>query len=335
MISLYIIPQSDTHYVVDASKLTEYMACARRYFFHYVLGWQRNSPNNHLIFGTAWHLAMEHLLLNNYTQEALEEASLLFLSSYRQHFDPSTDGMFTPKDPENALVALQAYAQKFSQDVREYKTLHTEIGGVVMISPINEMHFKIDWMGQERKSKKILYIDHKTSQRKYSDWGSHWTLSTQMLLYRHVLHCLYPSEELTDSLVRCSFFYIEPKKERDFRAIHGGERLNNAEFEQHPIAKSNDQMQAWLVRTNHWYDALQHDMVVLTHEDDSSNMTMESFPQNDNACFSYGTQCPYFDFCNSFSNPLRLAQRGVPLGFRQEFWDPRDQPTMREKVDLR
>ncbi len=318
MIALDIIPQTDTHSVIDASKLKEYMECPRKYFWHYVMGWQRNTPNNHLVFGTSWHLAMEHLLLNDYTQQALEEASLLFLSSYRQSFDPSTDDLFRPKDPENALESLALYAQKFAGDVRTYKTLHTEIGGVVMISPVNEMHFKIDWMGQERKSKKFLYIDHKTSQRKYADWGEHWTLSTQMLLYRHVLHCLYPQGKLADSLVRCSFFY----------------KSKPAEFEQHPISKNNDQMQGWLVRTNKWYNDLKHDMEILG-EEDSGDITMDAFPQNDTACYNYGSQCAYFDFCSSFSNPLRLAQRGVPLGFKEEFWDPRDQPTMREKVDLR
>ena len=46
---------------VDSTKINTFLDCPRQYFFTYVLGWRSDRPNNHLVFGQAWHEAMEHL----------------------------------------------------------------------------------------------------------------------------------------------------------------------------------------------------------------------------------------------------------------------------------
>jgi hypothetical protein len=277
------------------------------------------------VFGTAWHTAVEHLLINSYSKESVEEAQVLFLQRYRQDFPPSSDEEMGAKHPLNALQSIQDYARKFQSDLREFNVLNTEIAGVVCISPSAIMYFKLDALLQEKESKKYLFIDHKTSQRKFSNWGDHWTLSTQMLMYFHALNCLYPKEELGSSKVRCSFFYDFQKKTSSFRPT---------EFEEHSINKSSSQMQSWLVRTNVWYQNLQYDMALLEDEENSDDVAMQAFPQNDTACFDFSRQCEYFDFCNCFGNPLELAKRGTPLGFKKSFWDPREQENIRERVDL-
>ncbi len=75
--------------------------------------------------------------------------------------------------------------------------------------------------------------------------------------------------------------------------------------------------------------------MLLLEESQTVDVAMLAFPQNENACFSYGQKCPYFEFCESYSNPLHLVERGVPPGFTVEFWDPREAEGLREKVDLR
>jgi hypothetical protein len=327
---LDILEPHETWEVVDSSKLTTYMRCARKYFFQYVLGWQTDYPNNHLVFGSAWHLAVEHLLLNKYTPQAIEEAQSIFLSRYREDFDASSDDEFSPKTPLNALESLAQYAERFKSDIRQYQVLHTEIAGLVMISPNASMHFKLDALvseqeGKTEKERKYLFIDHKTSQRKMSNWGDHWQLSTQMLLYFHVVNCLYPRENVGESRVRCTFFYTPLellKKKGSFRPT---------EFEECSIGRNLPLMEAWLERTTNWYNRLKTDMQILS-EDKLESITMKSFPQNDTACFDFGRPCQFFDFCNAYSNPLVLVDRGIPIGFRKEFWDPRASETIRERL---
>lgn len=316
-LTLDVLQPHQTWKVTDPSKLTEYMRCPRKFFYRYVLGWKSEYPNNHLVFGSAWHLAMEQLLREGHTPESLYEASRLFVGYYRTHFDPSTDAIFAPKDPTNALEALARYALQFQSDAREYACLSTEIGGIVSLSSRHTMHFKMDATLKERASGRIFFMDHKTSQRKYYDWGEHWILSMQMLTYTHVLHCLYPREDIEGGKIRCSFFY----------------KAKPAEFDEVLVKKSPDQMNAWLRRANAWMDALTENMMWLLEEDSPSQDTMESFPMNDTACFSFGQKCMYFDLCNSWSNPLQHCEN-PPIGMIQEFWDPRSQETLREKVDL-
>jgi PD-(D/E)XK nuclease superfamily len=321
MKTLDILQAHDTWNVNDPSKLTEYMRCARKYFYKYILGWSSEYPNNDLIFGSSWHLSAEHFLRAGYNAEALYEASRLFVEHYRKHFDESTDKLFEPKNPSTALEALAKYCEIFQSDARKYETLWTEIGGVVSISDTNTMYFKIDAILKERESSRILFLDHKTSKRKYSDWGEHWILSTQMLTYNHVLHCLYPQEQIEGGKIRCSFFY--PEKSKDFPAI----------FDESLIRKTANQMNSWLTQVNQWINSLNNDKLWLLEEDSPEKRVMESFPMNDTACFNFGKKCEFFDLCDSWSNPLQHCD-DPPIGLKVDFWDPRANETIRTKVDL-
>ena len=320
--TLDVIQPHPTWEVNDPSKLTEFMRCARKYFYRYMLGWNSEYPNNDLVFGGAWHLSAEHFLRNGYTTESLYEASRLFLDHYRKHFDSSSDDLFVPKSPTNALQALAHYAHTFQSDARLYETLWTEIAGIVSIGAHN-LYFKIDAVLREQDTGRILFLDHKTSKYKSHEWGDHWIMSTQMLTYTHVLYCLYPKEEIEGGKVRCSFFY-KPRR---------GETEGRAEFDEALIAKTPKQMQTWIVRMNRWMDLLAKETERLLEDDSPSRDVMASFPMNDTACFDFGKKCTYFDLCNAWPNPLARAE-SPPIGLKVEFWDPRDAETIRETVDL-
>jgi CRISPR/Cas system-associated exonuclease Cas4 (RecB family) len=63
--------EHETWQVLDATKLQTYMRCPRKFFFNYVLGWKSEIPSNHLVFGSAWHMAMEVLLDKGYNSRGL------------------------------------------------------------------------------------------------------------------------------------------------------------------------------------------------------------------------------------------------------------------------
>jgi hypothetical protein len=294
------------------------MSCPRRYFYEQVLQWREDYVNNHLHFGSCWHLAVEHLLNKQYSKEAVEEACELFYQSYRLKLDSESDGLFAPKDPQNARKTLVEYAQRFRTDAQDYLVLATEIGGTVLIAPDSPMFFKLDALLQRRRDNKVICLDHKTSQRRMSNWQEQWLLSTQMLTYLHVLYCLFGEDNSVGGIrVRCSFFY----------------KARPSEFDEAIVEKNLSQMQAWLVSQASWYDALKYDMEYLLTADDSNSQVMKSFPMNEKACFDYNRKCPYFDFCMSWSNPLQRCER-PPIGFVHEVWDPRVDSGAKTFVDL-
>ena len=319
---LDVLPTQPSWSVLDSSKLTTYMSCPRKYFFRYVLGWTSEYPNNHLVFGSAWHIALEHLIKNGYAKDSYLQAVDLFMQYYRQHFPPDTDELFAPKTPDNFVRSLLLYWQTFRHDPDQYALLHTETAGIVSISPTRTMTFKCDAILHDEYGT-IIGLDYKTSQRRFPDWIDHWSLSTQMLTYLHAIKCMYPMGQLHQMLIRTAFFYKQDRKGENKPTI----------FEEYAIEKSDAQMDSWLARTNTWAIALESDMGGLIHDDDTEDATLLAFPQNDTACFNYGRKCEYFDYCTAWSNPLTRCEE-PPIGFNVTWWDPLAAPEIKERVNL-
>lgn len=320
MITLDVIQPHESWNVIDSSKLSCFMECPRKYFFNHVLGWRSSFPNNHLVFGTSWHLAMEHLMREKYTDLALEQAKELFMYSYRSELPAQFDDDFRPKDPANALNTLDEYHQKYYKiDTSQYEVLHTEVGGTVLIGADMPITFRLDAILYDKNREVFIDLDHKTSQRKMSNWKELFSMSPQMILYLHVMHCLYGGESKLppEIQIRHSFFY----------------RSKPTEFEESQITKSEDQMEGLINSLQIWYESLKTNMDILLHEDSPSEDTMSSFHQNLTSCFNYGQPCTYLNICNAWSNPLAHIESGPPLSMKVEFWDPSKQP-VREVINL-
>lgn len=314
--ALEIIEPHPTWEVIDPSKMQVYQRCGRKYFYNYVVGWNIKDPKNDLSFGTAWHFAVEHLLRNGYDPTTVNEAKFLFHESYRRDFHEVTDQIYEPKNPSQAFYALDLYADRFRRDLSEYEVLHTEVGGVVLIDEDSPMHFKMDAILKNKNTGKVFFMDHKTSKRKYYNWSSQWNLSTQMLTYLHSLYCLYQAHEVQGGRVRGSFFY----KSKDH------------EFDECDIEKTPAQMQSWLSDIQYYYAGLKFEMERLEECSDDTP-AMECFPRNGTACGDWGG-CPYMEICDIWPNPLTKINTYVPDHLKVEFWDPRANPTIRERVDL-
>ena len=142
--------------VNDPTKISTFMECPRKYFYSYVLGWRPEAPSNHLVFGSAWHVAMEYLLTHDYSTHSVVEAHRGFMGEYRKTFGPETDEMFWPKTPNNALIALNAYAKRFERDLNEYNPLYTEIAGKISLNDTQTLHFRMDSIVERKKDGKIL-----------------------------------------------------------------------------------------------------------------------------------------------------------------------------------
>ena len=292
---------------IDSSKLKDFKACPRKFFYSHVLGWRSEMPNIHLVFGSAWHEAMEHLLLNGYSDTSVGEAFDKFLEYYRQYFPPETDGIHKAKTVDNALVVLAKYSAfpDYHRDLEDFKVLFTEIAGSVSVDETHVLYFRMDSILQNNHTLKIRSREHKTGSRTWQ-WEDQWLLDGQVGTYNHVLYCLYPRDQVDGIELNGIFFLTRKTDPYDFRRFL--------------IKRTEDQMQVWLDTVRYYLWEIDREYELLD-EANESDMTMKCFPLRDTSCQAYGRLCEFHDFCMAWPNPLRKAF-DPPIGFRKEYWDP-------------
>lgn len=295
--------------VLDCSKITTFLDCPRQFFYRHILGWEQNIPSNHLVFGQAWHEAMEHMLHHGYSEPSVLSAFEKFLSTYRETFPESTDELFKPKTPANALKALLAYSLRYASD--RFTALHTEIAGQISISHDRYLTFRMDSICQKENSNNIFSLEHKTKGGSFTrTWSDQWALSLQVGTYAHVLNCLFP--ECKSSCVTINGVAFSAKT-TDFLRIN--------------VTRSRSSLENWLFTINHCFDRIAEELNQLNLETSSSTFDsiMTSFPMNPNNCTKF-FGCPYFDYCSSWANPLEHCSE-PPIGFTVNHWNPLTLPT--------
>ena len=293
----YPLPYHYTWNIVDSSKLKTFMDCPRRYFYEYILGWRSDRPNNHLVFGEAWHSAMEILLFDK-SPAGVVKAYETFLAKYRKVFPEATDDLMAPKDPLNALDAMTEYAGIYKND--SFSVQHVEVSGTVPISDRYSMHFRIDAALEDENGH--FGMDHKTGSRVDSLWMHKWAIDIQMGCYTHALYCFYGPSKVWGYIVNGVFFQ---KKENKFQRAS--------------VLKTLDMMQVWLDTVNFYFQRLETEFKVL--QTDSPNApVMKSFPQNPESCTKY-FGCPFLSMCSSWANPLAKCE-AIPVGYQVDRWDP-------------
>lgn len=298
--------------VVDSTKAKAFLECPRRYFYRYVLGWGHEDPSIHLEFGSAWHLAMEHMFLNLHRKDketaVVKEAFDLLLQHYRKFWDESWDSENAPKDPGNALLALVKYAStQWRQDAREMEVMFTEVGGVVPVSDDHSVYFKIDVVAKTRDG--IACIDHKTTGSDRASWYTQFDLCIQFSTYIHALYCMLD----------------ESKHEDIFGLLVNGAILRKKGnlFPRLEIRKTPEQLLQFLWNITHIMNRIQWNFNRLA-EAKESDTVMQAFPLNECSCSNWGRTCEYHPFCTSWTNPLRRC-KDVQPGYVKKFWDPRAQ----------
>jgi len=309
-----------TWLIRDSSKLDDYLACPRKYFFAHILGWRLNLPAHDLWFGQCWHVAREHQLIYGY--EDVSGAYDAFINEYRKEFPPETDPIYTPKDPTGALNALMKFAEERSIDLVENEVVildgkkMTEISGTVPVSDSQFLYYRMDSIIRRKEDKMIFSWDHKTTSGKYINgrqWGEQFYLSVQNGTYTHCLYCLFPIEQVLGiEFCGTGFEFLKRGSANRPAGYH-------ATLRRIPAYKTPEQMNSWLWNVLDILNDIRHDMDRL-YDCSDNDTVMSAFHMNPKSCTDY-RGCPYHDFCLAWQNPLQQYYE-PPLGFREEFWDP-------------
>ncbi len=294
------VPHHSTLDVLDASKIQSFQDCPRGFFYAHVLGWKPEDHSVHLVFGSAWHDAMEHLYQNGLSSKNAADAYQKFLARYREAFpNDMTDETRAPKDPGTALKALAKYVTAYRGD--EYEVLFTEVAATVPIRENRVLHAKCDAILREDGG--LWSHEHKTSGRNSGPWRDQWNIKLQIDVYSHLLFSAFPGEHVEGVKINGAIFT----------------KSKGAEFLRIPVRKRPQDMQAFLWEVNHWVDQIEWNMEQLAQTKDSDPV-MTCFPKNGESCSKFG--CKYPGLCTSWTNPLQQLHR-MPPGYVVDHWDPR------------
>lgn len=294
------IQENPTWAILDSSKLQEYQACPRKFFFRYILGWDLEITSHHLVFGESWHRAMEHILINGYTPEALVTASNIAEEYYRRHFSSFTDGERGVKVPGNIPLALAHYVRTYAFD--KFEVLYTEISGVVPVREDRLLHFRMDSiMRDPMHNNEIISLEHKTGSRK--DAFGKYTINIQSGTYNHVLMSAFEQNEVWGVVINGIVLYVK----------------NDPLLMRLPARRNEDSMAEWLWAVNQTIDRIDWDMAEL-NECTEDEQVMCAFAKNTEFCNQYGP-CKYYDYCHTWSNPIQYIDQ-PPFGFKEVWWDP-------------
>lgn len=310
--SLPLPMHPDKWETLDSTKLQSFAACPRSYFFEYILGWRPSTTSNHLVFGRAWHEALEHLYKNGFTTTHINDAFTIFLEDYRKELPESTDTWFGGKNPNSAFLALIEYSQKYASDLYDWQVLDTEVYAQVQVTEECTIIVKLDLLVQ-LPSGVVQVVEHKTGSRAGQSWERQWKLSIQVGSYIHACNVFY-NQEQTPLLVNGTIFQ---KSKRDFARVL--------------CKRTEGAMLNWTNTVAQIQERIEYNLWRL-QEETPSQLAMESFPQNPTACNNYAG-CPYHDLCTCVSNPLRMVEgEGIaPDGFQVFWWDPTEGKTEKKK----
>lgn len=308
-----------TERLYDNTRLAAYKRCPRYFFFRHVMHWAPAGTSRALIFGSAWHSAMDAvwpLLCDGKAgQETVAAGYKAFVNTWVAEGGPHPDEMdyeqekeFAPRTPGNALDMLFAYVStRAEQLAKSCELLHTEKPFIVPLSPTDDDLFyvgKIDKMIRHRG--KIIGIEHKTTSLYKKDGGFRSTFTdsfspnSQVDGYLYALHLLFPG--------KVGGVWV------DGALVHRTEQA----FMFIPLERRMDMLDAWLWETHQWINAIEDNKAELPGVSESDRY-MHAFPKNTNSCFDYNTACPYIYPCKAWPNPIG---KQAPGDMEVSPWDP-------------
>lgn len=303
-----MVEPHETWGIVDATKLETFLECPRRFFYKYVLGWEPEFTNHDLVFGQAWHIAMEYLLLNGYGSEQVMEAHRLFSNHYEKYFPIEVQSELEPKTSSNALLALTYYCARYGVEDSLFTVLYTEIAGSITVLNGRIIYFRMDTVIDDPQHG-ICSLEHKTAKSLERTFQDKWLLHNQPNLYTHVLYCMFPVDSVHGVIINGTALYKQ------------GPRTKKppAEFLRVPCRRTPEMMNVWIHNLDRWLDDLYNEYDLLMSTKDSDDF-MSAFKQNTTNCTQYWG-CRYKDFCVGWANPVQYCN-DVPSGFVKRYWNP-------------
>jgi len=303
----------------DNTRISAFKKCPRYYYFRHIRHWTVDKPAIPLIFGGAWHMAMEAIwpmLCDGAKQPDIIKAGFAaFIAEWTKRGMPHPDNMdyemekeLAPRTPGTAFEMIMDYVANRIGKTRDLELISVERPFIVPLDPTDDSVFyvgKIDKVIKQRG--KVRAIEHKTTTAYKKDGGFRGTFvdgfspNSQVDGYLYALHMLWPNQ-VQGVWIDAALVH---RTETGFLFI--------------PIEKQQNQLNSWLWETNYWISQIQAHTEALA-ACSADDQFLASFPKQTGSCQDFNKNCEYHDICRFKPNPATIA--APPAGFHEEPWNP-------------
>lgn len=288
---------------IDNTALSVYMTCPREYKFSMVMHRRSDGRSPALVYGTAWHKALE----THYKTRGDRDA-VIYETTMQWEGHNSPDDYRTL---DRVLLDYDRYVAKYGMPdgpLDEGKTIGVpdlvEISTEVLVPGLlHPWTVKLDRFIEDGSM--VWIEDHKTTSRLDKHYFKQFWLSNQMKGYTTVAKQLLPGRIIAG--VRINLAHV---------------LTNKTEFHRQTFPFNPEILQEWAQNSNVWLKRLAHDYELLAAGDP------EAFPGHygDNGCSRKFGMCGYHEICQSTP---RVRQVLLEREFAFEPWNPleTDDPT--------
>jgi hypothetical protein len=272
---------------LDNTAMSAYMTCPREYYFGMVLHRRGKGKSPALVFGSAWHKAMEMHYKSGGDYDLVKYA---VATSWEGHGDQDDY-----RTQQRVILDYERYRKHYGEDPNKEesgKTVGT-VGELLVELSTNAQGEDLvhPWAGKLDRIIEIdglYYIeDHKTTSRLDKHFFRQFELSNQMMGYTYLAKALLPS--LTVVGVRINVSHVLTEKTAFHRQL---------------VTFGPQQIKRWTEQTNIWMGKLSEDYELLADERAKNPDIVipdAAFPQHfgDNGCSRKFGMCGYWPICSS------------------------------------
>lgn len=309
----------------DNTRISAMRRCPRYFYFRHIRDWQPEGKSYALIFGSAWHSAMDSVWANLCkedaqnltTQEVADAGYEAFIENWMENglahpneLSPEDAMDMRQRNPGVALEMLYEYVEERRDFLSRVELLSIEEPFAVPLDPKDPSLFYVGRLDKVFKYKgQIIIGEHKTTSMYKkdgyfrADWIESFSPNSQIDGYLHAGHMLYGDQ--------CNSVWVDAALVH--KDIHDG-------FKFIPVERQTAQLDAWLWETRFWIDFIEHNADAQP-PDDFDGSYYAAYPKNTNSCNDYAG-CPYRGPCKMWADP---SNKGTPLWFEISHWSPFDE----------
>jgi hypothetical protein len=323
----------------DNTRISTYRDCNRRFYLRHVLDLTTDTIKIDLVFGLAWHEAMNVVWDQLHKRTPEREVHKLAVATFIQKWveeglmEPTADNYqiitdkWEKKNPWVAMEMLDNYIQQrkaFIYDCEEVdceRPFAVPLGLQIPITSVTldgqpgpttlEEVFYIGRLDKAVKHKQHgrLIIEHKTTGSYAKEGG----------FRSDYLESFSPNSQIDGYLFAGNSLYEGGVKGVWVDAALTHKTVHD-KFKFIPVDRMLTMLDQWLAETRIWVQRITDELNTYEQADPAVGKAFAYFPKNTGSCGDY-SGCVYRDVCKYIGDPWRV---GVPSGFRVEKWEPFD-----------
>jgi len=318
----------------DNTRISTYRECNRKFYLRHMLDLTREGEKIDLVFGSAWHEAMNTLWPDTAAgkpkQEVMKNAFIAFTKKWMEagfpeptsaNYQTITD-KYMPKNPYTALEMLQNYYDQRLPFIRDCTEVEVERPFAVplgMTIPITnketgevtseEVFYigRLDKIVKHRQHGRLI-IEHKTTGWYAKEGG----------FRSDYLESFSPNSQVDGYLFAGSSLYTEGVKGIWVDAALTHKTVHD-KFKFIPLDRQFSALDAWLTETRIWVTRIAGEVSDVEQGAEYAG-SFRNFPKNTGSCHAF-SGCTYRDLCKYLPDPRTV---GIPSGFKVEAWEPFD-----------